>query len=112
MGLRDELRALVSPIRHGDRFRAGTGALLVLLIFGEIEGLVFTALAVAARSDLFLTLQPALAPAALLVAVAGASVISWRWWSWQRRRLRRYTEDISADAAIASARIKARRPQR
>jgi hypothetical protein len=76
------------PYRIKKAFGAASFALIFLILLGEIEALVFIALAVIAhRLDLFIDLQPIVLPGACLVALAAAGVFWWRARSWNKQRV-------------------------
>src|SRR3979409_676626 len=76
------------PYRIKKRFGAASFALIFLILLGEIEGLVFIALAIVAhRLDLFVNLQPIVLPGACLVALTASGVFWWRGRSWTKQRV-------------------------
>jgi hypothetical protein len=76
------------PYRIKKSFGAASFALIFLILLGEIEGLVFIALAIVAhRLDLFVNLQPIVLPGACLVALTASGVFWWRARSWTKQRV-------------------------
>ena len=76
------------PHRAKRSFGAASFALIFLILLGEIEALVFVALAVVAhRLDLFVDLQPIILPGACLVALSAAGVFWWRARQWTKQRI-------------------------
>lgn len=76
------------PHRSKKPFGAASFALIFLIVLGEIEALVFVALAIVARRlDLFMDLQPVVLPGACLVALSAAGVFWWRARSWTKQRI-------------------------
>ena len=76
------------PHRTKRSFGAASFALIFLILLGEIELLVFVALAIVGhRLDLFTGLQPIILPAACLLALAAAGVFWWRARSWTKQRV-------------------------
>lgn len=76
------------PYRIKRSFGAASFALIFLVLLGEIEFLVFIALAIVAhRLDLFVELQPIVLPGACLVALAAAGVFWWRARAWSKQRV-------------------------
>lgn len=103
------LLEIAFPVRHGRRYGIASGALLVLVVFGEVEALALVALGlVAHRFDLFVALQPAIAPAGFLVALVSAAAVA-----LQQRvvhaRVRRYVAQ-TADLSAFADRLATRRP--
>ena len=89
------------PYRANRRYGAASFALLFVLLLVEIELLVFLALALAGRADLFLDLQPLIIPAAVFVSLTAAAVFAWRARAWTRARMdstRLYTAETSSYA--------------
>lgn len=89
------------PYRANRRFGAASFALLFVALLIEIELLVFLALVLAARSDLFLSFQPLIIPAAVFVSLTAAAVFSWRARAWTHARMektRLYTAETSSYA--------------
>lgn len=106
------LLEVVFPVRHDRPYGLASACFLVLLVFAEVEGLAFTALGIAARrSDLFLELQFAIAPAAFLISLASASAL-WLQQRAVRARFVRYTSDLSEnpDVVAFAERIATHRP--
>ena len=108
------LREVVFPVDYDRPYGFASACFLLLVVFGEIEGLGFTAVGLLARRpDLFFDLQFAVAPAAFLVALAASAVV----W-FKHRALRdhvvRYTADLSSAPEVAAfaERVAHRRPQR
>src|SRR2546428_11333317 len=67
------------PHRTKRGFGAASFALIFLVLLGEIELLVFVAVAIVAhRLDLFTDLQPIILPGACLVALSASAVFWWR----------------------------------
>jgi hypothetical protein len=76
------------PHRTKRNFGAASFALIFLVLLGEIELLVFIALAIVAhRLDLFTDLQPIILPVACLVALSASGVFWWRARQWTKRRI-------------------------
>lgn len=76
------------PYRTKRSFGAASFALIFLILLGEIEALVFVALAIVAhRLDLFVDLQPVVLPGACLVSLSAAGVFWWRARSWSKQRI-------------------------
>ena len=76
------------PHRSKKSFGAASFALIFLILLGEIEALVFIALAIVAhRLDLFMDLQPVVLPGACLVALSAAGVFWWRARQWTKQRI-------------------------
>jgi len=76
------------PHRTKRNFGAASFALIFLILLGEIELLVFVALAIVAhRLDLFTDLQPVILPGACLVALSAAGVFWWRARQWTKQRI-------------------------
>ena len=76
------------PHRTKRSFGAASFALIFLVLLGEIELLVFVALAIVAhRLDLFADLQPIILPGACLVALSAAAVFWWRARQWTKQRI-------------------------
>lgn len=76
------------PYRIKKSFGAASFALIFLILLGEIEMLVFVALAIVAhRLDLFVDLQPIVLPGACLVALMAAGVFWWRARQWTKHRV-------------------------
>lgn len=102
------LKEVVFPVRHDRPYGVASGAFLLLVVVGEVEALALVGLGVVAhRLDLFLALQPAIAPAAFLVAVVAAIAIGFQQRA-VRSRIRRYAEATSDVSAFAE-RVAARR---
>lgn len=92
---------LAFPYRANRRFGVASFALLFVALLAEIELLVFAALALAGRADLFLSLQPLIVPAAVFVSLTAAAVFAWRARAWTRARMdgtRRYTAETASYA--------------
>lgn len=76
------------PYRNKKSFGAASFAFVFLLLLGEIEGLVFVALAIVAhRADLFLDLQQVILPGACLISLSSAAIFWWRARSWSKARI-------------------------
>jgi hypothetical protein len=76
------------PYRIKRTFGAASFALIFLVLLGEIEVLVFIALAIVAhRLDLFMDLQPIVFPGACLVALTASIVFWWRARQWTKQRV-------------------------
>jgi hypothetical protein len=76
------------PYRAKKSFGAASFALIFLVIILEVEALCLVALAVIAhRFDLFVELQPALLPAACLIALSTATVFWWRARTWTKNKI-------------------------
>ncbi|OLC58271.1 MAG: hypothetical protein AUH85_01010 [Chloroflexi bacterium 13_1_40CM_4_68_4] len=107
-------KEVVFPVDYERPYGLASACFLLLVVFGEIEGLGFTAVGLfARRPDLFFDLQFAIAPAAFLVAFAAAAAV------WIRHRalrdhIIRYTADLSSTPEVAAFadRLATRRPQR
>ena len=82
------LMDIAFPYRNKRSFGAASFALIFLILLGEIELLVFIALAIVAhRLDLFMDLQPIVLPGACLVALSAAGVFWWRARQWTKQRI-------------------------
>lgn len=81
------LRDIAFPHRRGRLFGVTSFALVFVMLFFEIEGIVAVALLVAGRLEAFLDFQPLIVPSAALVSLATAAVFSWRARTWGRRRV-------------------------
>jgi len=93
------LKEVVFPIENDRPYGLASACFLLLVTFAEIEGLAFSALGlIAGRTDLFLGLQVALAPAAFLVAFVGAAANYVRHRALQARV--RYTADLSGNPDV------------
>ncbi len=106
-------KAVIFPVRYDKPYGLASASFMVIVVFAEIEGLVFTALGLfASRSDLFLDLQYAIAPGAFLVAFAVAAVV-WLEQRALRNRVVRYTTDLSANPEVSAFadRLAGRRPR-
>lgn len=89
------------PYRANRRYGAASFALLFVTLLVEIELLVFVALVLAGRGDLFLALQPLIVPAAVFVSLTAAAVFAWRARAWTRVRIdgtRGYTAETASYA--------------
>ncbi len=75
------------PYRSDRRFGVASFALLFVALLAEIELLVFLALALAGRADLFFFLQSLVIPAAVFVSLTAAAVFGWRARAWTNARL-------------------------
>ena len=105
-------REIVFPVDYDRPYGLASASFLLLVVFGEIEGLGFTAVGLLARRpDLFFDLQFAIAPAAFLVALASAAVVWFRHRAL-RNHIVRYTADLSSTPEVAAfaERIAHRRP--
>lgn len=95
-------REIIFPVQYDRSFGLASACFLLLVVFAEIEGLVFIALGLLARRpDLFTDLQVAIAPAAFLVAAAAATAV----WAQQRAlraRMVRYTSDLSENPEVTA----------
>jgi hypothetical protein len=97
------------PYRIKKAFGAASFALIFLILLGEIETLVFIALAVIAhRLDLFIDLQPIVLPGACLVALAAAGVFWWRARSWNKQRVDMLNLWAQGGAAYGERLVKSR----
>ena len=108
------LKEVVFPFDYNRPYGPASASFLLLVVFGEIEGLGFTAMGLLAqRADLFFELQYAIAPAAFLVAAAVAATV-WLKYRALRDHIVRYTADLSARPEVAAFadHLATRRPQR
>lgn len=93
------LKEVVFPVDNDRPYGVASACFLLLVTFAEIEGLAWTALGLlAGRTDLFLQLQFAIAPAAFLVAFSGAAANYVRHRALQNRV--RYTTDLSENPEV------------
>lgn len=84
MGLLD----IALPYRRQRSFGAASFALVFVTLVLEIELLVLVGVAlVARRFDLFIDLQPAILPAAVLVSLLAALTFAWRARAWTKQRI-------------------------
>ena len=101
------------PHRSKKTFGAASFALIFLILLGEIEILVFIALAIVAhRLDLFMDLQPIILPGACLVALSGAGVFWWRARSWTKQRVEMLNLWVQGGTAYGERLAKSRQQQR
>ncbi|HEV8669282.1 MAG TPA: hypothetical protein VGS01_00955 [Candidatus Limnocylindria bacterium] len=101
------------PHRLKKSFGAASFALIFLILLGEIEALVFVALAIVAhRLDLFMDLQPVVLPGACLVALSAAGVFWWRARSWTRQRIEMLNLWAKGGTAYGERLAKSRQQQR
>lgn len=101
------------PYRIRKSFGAASFALIFLVLLGEIELLVFVALAVVAhRLDVFVDLQPVVLPGACLVALIAAGVFWWRARVWTRRRIEILNLWVQGGTAYGQRLAKSRQQQR
>src|SRR6266542_1320039 len=101
------------PHRTGRSVGAASFALIFLILLGEIELLVFVALAVVAhRLDLFTDLQPVILPGACLVALSAAGVFWWRARSWTKQRSEMRNLGAQGGSAYGERLAKSRQQQR
>ncbi|HET8569230.1 MAG TPA: hypothetical protein VFM93_09610 [Candidatus Limnocylindria bacterium] len=84
-----DLADIAFPHRKGRQFGVTSFALVFVMLFFEIEGIVAVALLLAGRLSLFLDFQPLIAPSAVLVSLTTALVFAWRARTWTRRRIAR-----------------------
>lgn len=97
------------PYRAHRPFGLASFALVFVALIAEIELLVALALGlVARRIDLFLELQPALFPAAVLVALVAAAVFAFRARSWTKARIALVSEWSSGAGSYAERLAKSR----
>jgi hypothetical protein len=76
------------PYRKKRNFGAASFALIFLVVFLEVEGLILVALGIVARRlDLFLDLQEVILPGACLVALSVSIVFWWRARQWTKQRV-------------------------
>ena len=69
-------REVVFPVDYDRPYGLASACFMLLVVFGEIQGLGFTAVGLLAqRPDLFFDLQFAIAPAAFLVALAASAAV-------------------------------------
>ena len=101
------------PHRAKRSFGAASFALIFLILLGEIEALVFVALAVVAhRLDLFVDLQPIILPGACLVALSAAGVFWWRARQWTKQRIEMLNLWAQGGTAYGGRLAKSRQQQR
>jgi len=101
------------PSRAKRSFGAASFALIFLILLGEIEALVFVALAIVAhRLDLFMELQPVVLPGACLVALSAAGVFWWRARSWTKQRIEMLNLWAQGGTAYGERLAKSRQQQR
>jgi len=94
----------ITPYRANARYGILSFAMLFVALLIEIETVVFAALAVAGRPDLFLQLQPLIIPAAVMVSLTAALVFAWRATAWTRARMDDVGE-YSAESANYAERL-------
>ena len=76
------------PYRRRRSYGAASFAFTFLVLFFEVELLVFAGVAIAARQlQLWWDLQPIVLPTACLVSLATTTVFWWRARSWSRHRV-------------------------
>lgn len=76
------------PYRQKKNFGAASFALIFLVVFLEVEGLILVAVGIVARRlDLFLDLQEVILPGACLVALSVSIVFWWRARQWTKQRV-------------------------
>jgi hypothetical protein len=108
-----DLLDIAFPHRTKRSFGAASFALIFLILLGEIEALVFVALAVVAhRLDLFMDLQPITLPGACLVALSAAGVFWWRARQWTRQRIEMLNLWAQGGTAYGERLAKSRQQQR
>jgi len=101
------------PHRTKRSFGAASFALIFLILLGEIELLVFVALAIVAhRLDLFTDLQPVILPGACLVALSAAGVFWWRARQWTKQRIEMLNLWAQGGTAYGERLAKSRQHQR
>jgi hypothetical protein len=82
-----KLLDILFPYRVGRDFGVTSFALVFVVIFLEVDLIV--ALALIQRLDLFVEMQIAIIPAAVLVSLISAAVFTWRARAWTRARIKR-----------------------
>ena len=101
------------PHRTKRSFGAASFALIFLILLGEIELLVFVALAIVAhRLDLFTDLQPVILPGGCLVALSAAGVFWWRARMWTKHRIEMLNLWAQGGTAYGERLAKARQQER
>jgi len=107
-------REVVFPVDYDRPYGLASACFMLLVVFGEIQGLGFTAVGLLAqRPDLSFDLQFAIAPAAFLVALAASAAV-WLKHRALRQHIVRYTADLSSTPEVTAFadRLATRRPQR
>ena len=101
------------PHRTKRSFGAASFALIFLVLLGEIELLVFVAVAIVAhRLDLFIDLQPIILPGACLVALSASVVFWWRARQWTKQRIDMLNLWAQGGTAYGERLAKSRQQQR
>ncbi len=101
------------PHRTKRSFGAASFALIFLVLLGEIELLVFVAVAIVAhRLDLFIDLQPIILPGACLVALSASAVFWWRARQWTKQRIDMLNLWAQGGTAYGERLAKSRQQQR
>jgi len=100
----------IAPYRANQRYGVASFALLFVALLAEIELIVFVALAVAGRAELFLQLQPLIIPSAVMVSLTAALVFAWRASAWTRARMDDVAEYSTESAGYAERLAQQRRP--
>ena len=104
------LGEILFPYRAERPFGVVSFSFVFLLLFVEIELLVFVGLAVVARrADLFVDLQVDVVPAAALVSLVASAAFAWRARAWTRARIKALREWDGAATRSYAEKIAARR---
>jgi hypothetical protein len=98
------------PYRAERPFGLISFAFVFAMLVIEIEVVVFIGLAVVAhRAELFIDLQQAILPAAVLVSLVASAVFAWRARAWTRARIAGLREWNTGAAGAYGEKIAARR---